>query len=153
MDKFPTSGRVRVAVILVQVGIVAGLIVWLKVCLPAVEKSRAAAAAAENDRRVEDFIRSMVADDASLTAPAGSEREHPQKLRSTPSIDEVERVLGAPQARSTDFAGGEHLTWTGSSHQIQASFSRGKLYSLRIEDRATGHGQMVFESGLYWNRF
>ena len=77
----------------------------------------------------------------------------PAKLRDTPLIDQVERTLGAPKTRSTDFADGEHLTWTGRQHEVQASFNKGRLYSLRIEDRTTGHGEMVFESSVYCSSF
>lgn len=153
MTRAPDSGSTRTTLILVQAAIVLGVIVWLKVGLPRLEKSRAATAAVERSKRLEDFVQTMVVDDTRRMAPEGSSRKYSQKLRGTPSIDEVEHTLGAPKTRSTDFAGGEHLTWIGLHHEVQASFNKGRLYSVRIEDRTTGHGEMVFESGLYWSPF
>ncbi len=153
MIRTSDSGGTRTTIILVQVAIVVGVIIWFKVGLPRIEKSRATTAAAERSKRLEDFIQTILVDDTSRRAPDGASREYPHKLRDTPSLDEVESTLGAPKSRSTDFAGGEHLTWTGGLREVQASFNKGRLYSLRLEDRTTGHGEMVFESGVHWSSF
>ena len=92
------GGKVRLAMILTQVVIVVGVVAWLKLCLPRLEKSRTAAVAAHRSTRIEDFVGTMVVDDHSRPAPQDSGREYARKLRRTPSLDEVEQALGSPQA-------------------------------------------------------
>ena len=73
-------------------------------------------------------------------------KRHPQRLRSTFSPQEAESTLGVPDATTTDFGGGQHLTWLGTTHKLEASFNAGRLYCLALEDRATGHGVLVYDS-------
>jgi hypothetical protein len=53
----------------------------------------------------------------------------------------------------TDFRGGQHLTWIGPRHRLEASFDKGRLYALTLTDLQTGHGMQVFESSAEWRAF
>ena len=151
------SGRISTRVIVMQVVIVviaAGLFAYVKIYVPRAQKAQAAAKIAERDSRIQDFFNSMVAEDSGrmVDTPDGEER-HPQTLRSTPAIDEVEQALGAPDTSTTDFAGGLHLTWIGTGHTLEGSFNHGKLYCLSIKDNSTGHGESVYQSSANWQAF
>ncbi|HEV2492262.1 MAG TPA: hypothetical protein VG204_04230 [Terriglobia bacterium] len=146
----------RTRIILVQLAIVAGLIAWYKIYVPRLERARAAAEAQERAQRIAAFVPAMVVEDTSreVEVPgSGGEKRHPQKLRSTPTVEEVEHALGAPDGRVTDFAGGLHLTWMSDRQKLEASFNHDRLYCLRIEERSTGHGALVFESSWSWQPF
>ena len=78
---------------------------------------------------------------------------HPQKLREAFTVEEAETALGLPDVATTDFRGGQHLTWIGATHQLTGSFNLGRLYCLGWEERATGHGVMVFESIWAWHPY
>jgi hypothetical protein len=156
MRAFSDSGTVRTKAIIIQAVIVAGVLAWFKVCLPRIERAQAASEAREREKRIEAFFQSIVADDPSreIEVPeANGEKRHPQRLRRAASVEEVEQALGAPDSRTSDFREGLHLTWTGDAHKLEASFTNARLYCLRREDRRTGHGTMVFESGWYWAVF
>jgi hypothetical protein len=151
------SGRVRWRVILMQLVIVAGLVAFYKLYPPHWERMEAVRQAAERERKIETFFQKVVVEDTTheINVPgegAGAKR-HPQRLRATPTLMEVEAELGAPDASSTDFRSGQHLTWIGTTHKIEASFNVGRLYCLAREDRSTGHGVMVFESIWAWHPY
>ena len=151
---FSDSGRISKGVIAVQLIILAGLVVFLKFYLPRMEKAKAAAQLQERESRIVSVFNSMVAEDSSRMVEApGIGQTHPQSLRSTPSMADVEQVLGGPDTSTTDFAGGLHLTWIGTKHSLEASFNRGQLYCLTFTDRNTGHGASVFESSEQWRPF
>lgn len=151
---FSDSGRVSKRMIAVQLIVLAGLVAFLKFYLPRMEKAKAAAQLQERESRIVSVFNSMVAEDSSRTVDApGIGQTHPQSLRSTPSMEDVERVLGGPDTSTTDFAGGLHLTWIGTKHNLEASFNRGQLYCLTFTDRKTGHGASVFESSAQWRPF
>jgi hypothetical protein len=144
----------RAKAIVAQIVILAGVAVGLKVCIPRMEKARAAAAVLEREKRIETFYQSMVVQDTSRAVEATADGPaHPLRLRSSAPVDEVEQSLGTPGSQSRDFRGGLHLTWTGKYHTLEASFNNGRLYCLTVTDRGTGHGTMVFESSLYWRPF
>jgi hypothetical protein len=147
---------VRTRIILIQLGIVAGLVAWYKVYVPRMERERAAAEAEARAKRIEAFVPAMIVEDTSreVEAPGtGGEKRHPEKLRRTPSVEEVEQALGAPDERVTDFRGGLHLTWMSERLKLEASFNQDRLYCLRTENRRTGHGELVFESSWSWQAF
>jgi hypothetical protein len=135
-------GRIPIRVIVIQLVIIAGLIAFLKIYLPHREKANAAARLDERESRIEKFFKSMVVEDSR----AGTSGANAQSLRNTPSMQDVEQALGAPDTSSTDFAGGLHLTWIGARHSLEAGFDRGRLYFLTLTNRSTGHGVTVFES-------
>ena len=155
--KLSDSGAVPWRVILIQLAILASLAVFYFLYLPFREKSRAAAEAQERERGIQTLFRSLVVEDANreveVPGTDGKTRAHPQRLTRTPPVDEVERALGLPDRRTTDFRGGLHLTWTGTEHQLEASFDRGRLYCLRLETLRTGHGTLVFESSFGWHPY
>lgn len=154
---FSGRGAAWTKAIVVQLVIVAGLLLWAKVYVPRMDRARAAAETAERERKIEAFAQFMIVEDATrevqVAGENGATSRHPQQLRRTASLDEVQQALGAPTAEFPDFRGGQHLTWRGSSHQLEAAFDKGRLYSLRFEDLHTGHGVMVYESSLYWQQW
>lgn len=149
------SGAAPVRAIAIQLALLAGVVAFFKLYLPYREKVRAAAAADERERRIEQLLPSLVADDTSreVPAPGGGGQVHPQRLASTPTLDEVEQALGVPDRRTTDFRGGLHLIWDGTEHELEASFDHGRLYCLRVESRRTGHGALIFDSSWGWRPF
>jgi hypothetical protein len=151
------SGKISTRVIVIQLvilAVVAGLYAYVKVYLPRMEKARAAADLNNRESRIQDFFNTMVAEDSRRTVEApGVGQVHPQSLRSTPSVDDVQQALGAPDTSTTDFAGGLHLTWIGAGHTLEASFNRGQLYCLSLKDTNTGHGANVYESSVSWQPF
>lgn len=148
------AGATWTKAILVQLVIVAGVLVFYRFYLPGMEKRKAAADLADRERRIQAFARTMIVPDTSREITAGANAgQHPQKLLRQDSVDEVEGALGAPASESPDFRGGQHLTWTGTDHRIEAAFDRGILYNLMYEDLHTGHGMTVYESGAYWQTY
>jgi|YelNatPaOPRAMG01_1025707.scaffolds.fasta_scaffold32048_3 hypothetical protein len=147
-------GRISKIAIAVQLVIIAGVLIFLKVYVPRAEKTRAAADLKSRESRIERFFNSTVAEDAGRTvaSPDGSQA-HPQSLRSTPSVEEVQRALGGPDTSMTDYAGALHLTWIGTDHSLTAAFNHGRLYCLTLTDRRTGHGVNVYESSANWQPF
>ena len=138
------SGRIPIRVIVIQLVIIAGLFAFFKFYLPRTEKANAAAELEARESRIEESFKSMVVEDSRAQAPSANGKA--QSLRSTPSMQEVEQALGAPDTSSTDYAGGLHLTWIGARHSLECSFDRGRLYSLTLTDRSTGQQVTASES-------
>jgi hypothetical protein len=151
------SGKISTRLIVIQLVIlaaIAGVYAYVKVYLPQAEKAQAAAQIAERESRIQDFFDSMVAEDYSRTVEApGVGKTHPQSLKSTADVADVQQTLGAPDTNTTDFAGGQHLTWIGTGHTLEASFNRGQLYCLSFKDNSTGHGESVYASSAQWQPF
>jgi hypothetical protein len=151
------SGRVRWRIILIQLTIMAGLVAFYKLYLPHGERMEAARQAAQRERKIEAFFQKVVVEDTAheIDVPGEGARgkRHPQRLRATLPLAEVEAALGAPDVASTDFRSGQHLTWIGTAHKLEASFNLGRLYCLGHEDRKTGQGVMVFESIWSWHPY
>jgi hypothetical protein len=151
------SGAAVTRAVILQVVIVAALIAWFKLGLPRLERAGAASAAAKREIGIKDLFQSMVVEDPNrqllLPPPNGDGAAHPERLRMFPSIEEVKQALGPADGFSGDFRGGTHLIWTGTTHKLEASFNKGRLYCLRLEDLRTGHGALVFESSESWQAF
>jgi hypothetical protein len=151
------SGRISTRVIVIQVvllAVIAGVFALVKIYVPRMEKAQAAAQLAGRDNQIQDFFNSMVTEDSLRMVEApGVGRTHPQSLKSTPSVSDVQQTLGAADTSTTDFAGGLHLTWIGAGHTLEASFSRGQLYCLSLKDNGTGHGRNVYKSSAQWQAF
>lgn len=148
------SGAAWTRIVLIQLAIIAALAAVLKFYLPGMEKRREAAVVREREDRIQAFARTMIVEDPTRDIPSGPNAgKHPQKLLRQDSIDEVQSALGAPTSESRDFRGGDHLTWTGTDHQLEAAFDRGILYYVRYEDLHTGHGVMVYESAGQWQTY
>jgi len=150
-------GTVLKRLMAIQFAIVATLAAFYFLYLPYRAKSRAAAEAQEREVKIEALYQSLVVEDprgeVDLPGSGGKVCVHPQRLNRLPAVDEVVRALGLPGRRTTDFRDGLHMTWTGTTHSLEASFDRGRLYCLRCEDRRTGHGALVFESSVAWRPF
>ncbi|MGA8184499.1 MAG: hypothetical protein WB819_12745 [Terriglobia bacterium] len=151
------SGKIATRVIVIQLVllvVVAGVFAYVKVYAPKLEKAREAAQLAERESRIQDFFSSMVAEDSSRTVEApGVGQTHPQSLRSTPDVADVQQTLGAADTSTTDFAGGLHLGWIGTKHTLEASFNHGELYALSFKNNDTGHGVNVFKSSEQFQAF
>lgn len=147
--------RTRTKVILIQVAIIAGLVVYFKVALPRMEKARVAARIAEREQAIGTFLQSVTTEVGSeeTAAGGGTKARRARHLRVTREVDEVQRQLGVPDQSMTDFAGGQHLTWFGKERKLMASFNKGRLYALTVSDLAGEHGERVFESSAQWQRF
>jgi len=151
------SGSTVARAILIQVVIAAGLIAWFKSGLPRLRRAQAAEEASKRENKIDGVIQSIVVVDSSQesrAAKAGTEVDsHPQRLLRTPSVDEIKQALGPADGFSGDYRGGVHLSWTGTTHKLEASFNQARLYCLRIEDLRTGHGTLIFESSSEWRPF
>lgn len=151
------SISVRTKAILIQALIILGLIVWFKLVLPIIQNERAADELARHEQKIESLVQSMVVDAAGpeTDAPAkhGAKPARPKRLRFTASVEDIQRALGAPDTSMTDFRGGQHLTWIGTRHKLEASFNKGRLYALALVDLQTGHGMTVFEWSAQWQQF
>ncbi len=109
---------------------------------------------ARRESRIEDFFNSMVAEDSSRTVEApGIGTTHAQSLRSTPDVEDVQQTLGGPDTSSTDYAGGLHLGWIGTTHTLEAAFNHGELYALSFKNNQTGHGVNVYPSSAQFQAF
>ena len=151
------SGKISTRAIVIQIVIVVvgvGLFAYVKFYAPKLEKAHQAAQLAQRESRIQDFYNSMVSEDSSRTVEApGLGTTHPQSLKSTPSLDEVQQALGGPDTSSTDYAGGLHLGWIGTKHTLEAAFSHSELYALSFKDNDTGHGVNVFKSSAQFQGF
>jgi hypothetical protein len=150
-------GSLRTRTIIIQVAIFAGVILWLTLALPKIQKERAAAELARREQKIESFVQSAVVaaggEEIEVPTVEGVRRVRPQRLRVTPAVGEVQQALGAPERSMTDFRGGQHLTWIGTRHQLEASFAKGRLYAVTLTDLQTGHGSTVYESSAQYRPF
>lgn len=155
----PTSsfGRASWRVILIQLLILLGFIVLYKLYLPHRARELAGHAVAIREQKINALFEDSVVEDStheiSVPLEGAIVKRHPQRLRTVFSPQEAESTLGAPDATTIDFRGGQHLTWLGTAHKLEASFNAGRLYCLTLEDRATGHGVLVYESPESWHPY
>jgi hypothetical protein len=141
-------------VIVAQLLIVVGVIAYYELYLPHRAHDLTRSAEASREQKIKAMFQEWVVEDSSqeISVPLDGTtvKRHPQRLRTTFSPREAEAALGAPDTATTDFRGGQHLIWIGTAHKLEASFNAGRLYCLSLEDRATGHGALVYESfGLF----
>ena len=150
-------GRAPWRIIVVQLLLLSGLVVFYKVYLPHHERELAGRAAATREEKINALFQDSVVEDStheiSVPLEGAIVNRHPQRLRTIFPPQEAESTLGVPDATATDFRGGQHLTWVGTAHKLEASFNAGRLYCLTLEDRATGHGAMVYESPDLWHPY
>jgi hypothetical protein len=150
-------GSVRTRAIVIQVAVVAGVILWLKLALPKIQKERVAAQIARREQRIESFVQSTVVEsggeEIEVSTVEGVKRVRPQVLRITPAVADVEQALGAPDESMSDFRGGQHLVWYGTEHKLEAAFDTGRLYAVTLTDLQTGHGMTVYESRARYHPF
>lgn len=109
------------------------------------------------EQKINDLFHSEAEQDNShqISVPLDGEivKRYPQKLRDALSPSDIESTLGPAAKETTDYQGGQHLTWFGTAHRLEASFTAGRLYCLTLEDRSTGHGVMVFASPDQWHPY
>jgi len=150
-------GRARWRVIVIQILILSGLVAFYELYLPYRARDLAGRAAATREQNINALFQDSVVEDSTHEISVPLEgvivKRHPQRLRTTFSPREAESTLGLPDATTTDFRGGQHLTWLGTRHKLEASFNAGHLYCLTLEDRATGHGVLVYESIWSWHPY
>ena len=150
-------GRASWRIFGIQLLALVGLAVFLKFYLPHRARHLAAQAAAAREQKITALFQHSVADDSTreISVPLQGKivQRHPQRLQRVFSPQEAESELGAPDAAVTDIQGGQHLTWLGTTHKLEASFHAGRLYALSLEDRATGHGVLVYESIWTWHPY
>jgi hypothetical protein len=154
----PSSfGRAPWRIIVIQLLILLGLVVFYRLYLPHRRAALASGAVANREQKITAFFQDAAKEDSTheISVPLGGAivKRHPQRLRTTFSPQEAESMLGTPDATRIDFRGGQHLTWLGTAHKLDASFNAGHLYALSLEDRATGHGVLVYESIWSWHPY
>jgi hypothetical protein len=136
--------------------IILALIAFFRFYLPRHSRAVAEQAAATREQKINSLFKDSVEDsteEISVPLDGAIVKRHPQRLRTRFSPDDAEAALGVPYSTMTDFAGGQHLTWFGTSHKFEAAFTAGRLYCLTLEDRATGHGVNVYESPQSWRPY
>jgi hypothetical protein len=155
--RFSDSGRLPWRVVLIQLSIVSGLALFYVVYLPHRERELAWREAAAREQKITALFQDSVQEDStheiSVFVEGAIVKRHPQRLRITLSPSEAQSTLGLPDAVTTDFRGGQHLIWIGTTHKLEASFDAGRLYCLTLENRPSGHGVMVYESIWSWHPF
>jgi hypothetical protein len=151
------SGRFPWRIILIQVLVLTGLVAFFTLYLPYYHRQIAIREAATREAKITALFQNSVVQDTTqqIFVPLDGTivKRYPQKLRLELSPQEVENSLGIPTRSTTDFRGGQHLTWIGTGHKLEASFNAGRLYCLTLEDRSTGHGVMVFASPTSWHPY
>ncbi len=144
-------------VIVIQLLVLLGLVAYYQFYLPHRTRQLAGSAAATREEKINAFFQDAVVEDSkheiSVPLEGAIVKRHPQRLRIVFSPQEAEVELGVPDAIATDFGGGYHLTWRGTTHKLEASFNAGRLYCLTLEDRTTGHGVLVYESLSSWHPY
>jgi hypothetical protein len=146
----------RTKAILIQLAIAVGLVVYFKIALPRIEKARATEAAERREKAIRGFYQSVVIDEPGSPDEPAAKSDPPaarRRLKITPAVGDVEQTLGLPDARMTDFRGGQHLTWTGTAHKLEASFNKGSLYAITWTDLGSGHGETVQEWSAQYRKF
>lgn len=136
--------------ILIQLLILSGLLIFFKFYLPRHARTVAAQASAARERKITTFFHDAVTEDTvhevSVPLDGSIVKRHPKRLRTTFSSDEAQTMLGVPNTSMVDFRGGQHLTWIGTGHKVEAAFNAGRLYCLTQEDLATHRGELVYDS-------
>jgi hypothetical protein len=153
---FSSFGRAPWRIIVIQILLLSGLVVFFKLFLPHHARQMAVHDAANREQKINALFQNSVEDstqEISVPLDGVIVKRHPQRLRIVFSPQDAESRLGVPDASTTDFRGGQHLTWVGTAHKLDASFNAGRLYGLALEDRASGHGVMVFESPSSWRPY
>jgi hypothetical protein len=155
--RISTSGRAPWRVIIIQLFVLTGLAIFFKIYLPHHTRDMVAQAAATREEKINELFKDAVFDDSTheISVPLQGDivKRHPQRLRIALSPQGAESTLGAPDKSTVDFQGGQHLTWVGTTHILEGAFNSGRLYCLKLEDRSTGHGVMVFESIYAWHPY
>ena len=137
-------------IIIIQVLILSGLLIFFKFYLPNHERNLAAQADAAREQKITALFHDSVTEDAvneiAVVFDGAIVKRHPKRLRTTFSPEEVQTILGVPNTSMVDFRGGQHLTWIGTAHKVEAAFDKGHLFCLTMEDLKTHRGELVYDS-------
>ncbi len=151
------SGNVPWRLILIQLLILGGVLIFLKFYLPRHQRQLEAQRLVQREQKITSFFQNSVVEDSTreISVPLDGSiiKGHPQRLRTVYSPEDIETDLGAPQTSMTDFQGGQHLTWVGTGHRLEAAFTTGRLYCLTWEDLTTHRGVLVYESEDLWHPY
>jgi hypothetical protein len=143
--------------IAIQLAILAGLLIFFKFYLPHHARMAAAQASAARERKITTFFNDAVAEDTgrevSVPLDGSVVKRHPKRLRTTFGPDEAQTMLGVPNTSMVDFRGGQHLTWIGTTHKVEAAFDKGHLFCLTQEDLTTHRGELVYDSNDMYRLF
>ncbi|HTS69641.1 MAG TPA: hypothetical protein VMO17_11705, partial [Terriglobia bacterium] len=124
-----TFGRVPWRFIVIQAAILLVLVGFFKFYLPREARRAEKQNTAVREQKILAFFQDSVEKDSTreLKPPTvGAESPlYPERLRTTFSPQDAESALGVPNTMTTDFRGGEHLTWIGTAHQLEAAFNAG----------------------------
>jgi hypothetical protein len=152
-----TSGSTGWRIFGIQLLVLMVLAVFLKLYLPRHQRDLAARAAATREQKITALFKDVVEEDSTreVSVPLDGVivKRHPQRLRTTFSPEDIESTLGIPTTTTVDFRGGQHMSWVGTAHRLEAAFDSGSLYCLTLEDRSTGHGVMVYKSTGPWHPY
>jgi hypothetical protein len=151
------SGNAPWRIILVQILLLGAVLIFLKVYLPHHQRQLEAERLVQREQKITSFFQNSVVEDSnreiSVSLDGMIVKRHPQHLRTVYSPDDVETDLGAPQTSMTDFQGGQHLTWVGTGHRLEAAFTTGRLYCITWADLTTHRGVLVYESEDLWHPY
>ena len=123
-------GRANWRAIVIQFLILLGLLALYRIYLPYHERDLARRTTAEREQKINAFFQDAVMEDSTheISVPldgATGEAASRKGCALTFSPQEAESKLGVPDASTTDFGGGQHLTWLGTTHKLEASFNAG----------------------------
>ncbi len=151
------SGNVPWRFILIQLLLLGGVLLFLKFYLPHHQRELEAQRLVQREQKITSFFQTSIVEDSSreISVPLDGAvvKRHPQRLRTTLSPEEVESELGVPNSTMTDFQNGQHLTWVGTTHRLEAAFDKGRLYCLTWEDLASHRGVLVYEDEDLWHPY
>lgn len=150
-------GRAPWRLFLIQLLVLAAILISIKLYIPRHERSLAAQASVAREEKINALFHDSILEDTSreVSVPLDGAmvKRHPWRLRTTFSPREAESALGVPNTSAVDFRGGQHLTWIGTSHKVEAAFDAGRLFCLTWEDLATHHGEQVYDSEDQWRPY
>ena len=150
-------GRAPWRIFLIQFVILAAILVFIKFYAPRHERSLDAQAAVAREQKITALFQDSIVEDTirevSVPLDGAIVKRHPWKLRTTFTPEAAESALGVPNTSAVDFRGGQHLTWIGTSHKLEAAFDAGRLFCLTQEDLATHHGEQVYGSEDQWRPY
>ena len=155
--KWSGAGSTAWRVFVIQLLVLVGILLFLKFYLPHRRQVSTQKAIQTREEKITALFHQSVEEDTEqeIAVPIDGTvvQRHPKRLRVFFGPEEIEATLGVPDSTTTDFRGGQHLTWLGTGHRLEASFESGRLYCLGLENRATGRGELVYESYPMWHPY
>ena len=150
-------GRAPWRLFLIQILVLAAIVITIKLYLPRHERTLAAQASIAREQKINALFHDSIEEETSreVLVPLDGTmvKRHPWRLRTTFTSEAAESSLGVPNTCAVDFRGGQHLTWLGTSHKLEAAFDAGRLFCLTWEDLNTHHGEQVYNSEDQWRPY